>query len=142
MSRHWYSLTDEEMLRLNPPDDVFDDEAFYDAWLPVGVVPRPRSRLGWFCYHLLHGLLMRYPLHKALGFALANTKPEDSQSDFALALELACSEPEFIVYQQALDKGASFSEAYSDALNAGVLNGVGWMKTVLRKSNTSDGVGS
>jgi len=94
MSRHWYSLTDEEMLRLNPPDDVFDDEAFYDAWQAVGVVPRPRTRLGWFCYHLLHGLLMRYPPHKVLGFALANTKPETVDVDLNDEVFLAPGEYE------------------------------------------------
>lgn len=72
----WYTLTDDEADRLNPPDFVDDDVAFPDAWLPVGVIPCPRTRLGWFVYHLVHGLWMRYPLHKVLGYALANTEPE------------------------------------------------------------------
>ena len=69
---YWWSLTDEEIARLNPPPDT--DER--DEWLLVGHIPRPRTRLGWFCYHLVHGLWMRYPLRKVLGYALANTRPE------------------------------------------------------------------
>lgn len=67
----WYNLTPAEYDRLAAP---WDAEA-NDAWLPVGSIPRPRTRLGWFVYHLVHGLWMRYPLHKVLGYAFANTKP-------------------------------------------------------------------
>jgi hypothetical protein len=69
----WYSLTDEEVARLNPPQNA---RAGQD-WLSVGRIARPKSRLGWFIYHLVHGLWMRYPPHKVLGYALANTKPRE-----------------------------------------------------------------
>jgi hypothetical protein len=67
----WYALTPAEVARLNPPDDAGE----HDAWLPVGYIPRPATRLGWFVYHVIHGLWMRYPLLKVLGYAVANTKP-------------------------------------------------------------------
>lgn len=67
----WYSLSDEEAARLNPPEDA----PRRDEWLPVGWIPCPKTRLGWLLYHLVHGLWMRYPLHKVVGYALANTRP-------------------------------------------------------------------
>jgi hypothetical protein len=67
----WYYLTDEEVQRLNPPEDA--DER--DEWQPVGHIPSPKTRVGWFFYHLVHGLWMRYPLHKVLGYAICNTNP-------------------------------------------------------------------
>lgn len=79
--RRWWSLTDAEADRLNPPPDTEECE----DWLTVGYIPRPATRLGWLFYHIVHGLWMRYPLHKVLGFALANTKqPEDVVFDWAL----------------------------------------------------------
>lgn len=68
----WFLLTDDEIQDLNPPDDV--DER--DDWLPVGFIPRPHTRLAWFAYHVAHGIAMKYPLHKVLGYAFFNTKPE------------------------------------------------------------------
>jgi hypothetical protein len=67
----WYYLADAEATRLNPPDDA--DER--DEWLPVGYIPRPSTRFGWFVYHVVHGLWMHYPPHKVFGYALANTEP-------------------------------------------------------------------
>lgn len=79
----WYSLTSEEADRLNPPKDV-DNRP---EWLPVGHIPRPTTRLGWFVYHVVHGLWMRYPLYKVLGYALANSQPgEMDYRDLPLAL--------------------------------------------------------
>ena len=75
----WYHLTDEEASRLNPPEDA--DEC--DEWLPVGYIPRPQTRLGWLIYHWVHGLWMRYPLLKVLGYALANTKPSSEVIDLS-----------------------------------------------------------
>lgn len=71
MNSKWYHLTDDEALRLNPPGNA-DDRP---EWLPVGYIPRPTTRLGWFAYHVIHGLWMRYPPLKVLGYALGNTKP-------------------------------------------------------------------
>jgi hypothetical protein len=86
MKQHWWQLTDEEADRLNPPilniieggdGDLYVQHLFHPDWQPVGHVPAPRTRLGWFLYHLIHGLVMRYPLHKVIGFALMNTKVSD-----------------------------------------------------------------
>lgn len=80
----WYSLTIEEANRYNPPAYQMmqlEEPARYESWLPVGYIPCPRTRLGWFLYHLVHGLWMRYPLHKVLGFALAHTKPDEFVMD-------------------------------------------------------------
>lgn len=83
--KYWWQLTDVEVERLNPPPDVYapgDDGNLYilvqyhEEWQPVGSIPSPRTRLGWFVYHLIHGLAMRYPWWKVIGFAFANTKPE------------------------------------------------------------------
>lgn len=77
----WYSLTNEEADRLNPPYNV----GVFPDWLPVGHIPRPTTRLGWFAYHVIHGLWMRYPPHKVLGYALANMRPgEMDYRDFEL----------------------------------------------------------
>lgn len=77
----WYSLTNEETDRLNPPYNV----GVFPDWLPVGHIPRPTTRPGWFVYHVIHGLWMRYPLHKVLGYALANSQPgEMDYRDFEL----------------------------------------------------------
>jgi hypothetical protein len=77
----WYSLTNEEIDRLNPPYNV----GVFPDWLPVGHIPRPTTLLGWFAYHVIHGLWMRYPLHKVLGYALANSQPgEMDYRDFEL----------------------------------------------------------
>lgn len=82
--KHWWQLTDDEVERRNPPTETvtFDAEGncwmlvpYYEDWQPVGSIPRPRTRLGWFTYHLIHGLAMRYPWWKVIGFALANTNP-------------------------------------------------------------------
>lgn len=85
MHTHWWQLTDWEADNLNPPSDIElvmqgDDiermVRYQQDWLPMGHVQIPRTRLGWFVYHVAHGLLMRYPLHKVVGFALANNKLE------------------------------------------------------------------
>jgi hypothetical protein len=67
-----WALTPDEVARLNPPEDA----AERDEWLPVGYIPQPTTRLGWFAYHVVHGLWMRYPLRKVLGYAFANTQPD------------------------------------------------------------------
>lgn len=76
----WFDLTEEEQERFNPPQlyHTYDEsscrfgleDASGQEWLPVGHIPLPTTRLGWFAYHLIHGLWMRYPLHKVVGFAL------------------------------------------------------------------------
>lgn len=70
----WYLLTEAEADRLNYPCDGCPREGMCESvaeqWLPVGWIPRPRTRMGWFVYHLVHGMWMRYPLHKVLGYAV------------------------------------------------------------------------
>lgn len=82
--KNWWQLTEDEIDRLNPPPEIFvpgnDGNlymlcSYHEGWLPVGNIPAPRTRFGWFMYHLIHGLVMRYPLWKVLGFAISNTKP-------------------------------------------------------------------
>lgn len=80
--KYWWQLSDEEVERLNPPMTVItmgqDGNwwALYPDhpnWMNVGHVPRPRTWMGWFAYHVIHGLAMRYPPLKVLGFALASS---------------------------------------------------------------------
>lgn len=73
-----------EANKLNPPmlatkfdnDGTWDLRVEDDKWLPVGYIPRRRTRLGWFVYHLWHGLSMHYPWYKVLIFSLLYTRPE------------------------------------------------------------------
>lgn len=44
-----------------------------DEWVFVGLVPTPKTRIGWFMYHLIHGLAMRYPLKSVIAFSLLDT---------------------------------------------------------------------
>ena len=63
---------------LNPPRELcIEPVAVPDEWISVGYIPKPRTRLGWFTYHLLHGLAMRYPLRSVIAFALLNTRCDD-----------------------------------------------------------------
>lgn len=78
-NNRWFKLTDEEADKLNNPDprEVWPDEDgiewerhYYNAeWISLGSVPTPRTRLGWFFHHVAHGLMMRYPPHKVLGWS-------------------------------------------------------------------------
>lgn len=78
-------MTDAEYSRRNPPPllikyDRIRDIDFIEImedpeWLSVGYIPVPRTRLGWFLYHLVHGLVMKYPAHKVLFYALNNMAP-------------------------------------------------------------------
>lgn len=80
-----WRLTPEEAGRLNPPLlEIAEDESgqlYYKAvddpeWLFTGYIPTPQSRLGWFIYHLIHGLAMRYPVRKVLVFSVAHARVE------------------------------------------------------------------
>jgi len=78
----WYLLTDGESDRFNPPpveivEDAETGESFVSLlddplWLHVGYIPMPRTRLSWFVYHLIHGVVMRYPIHKVIGYSFAS----------------------------------------------------------------------
>ena len=41
-----------------------------DGWVFVGHFPEPKTRLGWFVFHMVHGLMMRYPLHSVIAWSL------------------------------------------------------------------------
>ena len=80
-----YKLSSQEKAR-NPNADLryFDVDGkttLYEEvlnpreWLLVGHIPVPRSWLGWFVYHLIHGLWMRYPIHKVVLYSLFNSTP-------------------------------------------------------------------
>ncbi|MEM7531082.1 MAG: hypothetical protein AAF639_02805 [Chloroflexota bacterium] len=62
---------DFDRMALNPPPELrtFTPKA-HDDWVFVGYVPSPKTRLGWFVYHMIHGLLMRYPLRSVIAFSL------------------------------------------------------------------------
>lgn len=67
---------DVDYKRLNPPRELNREWADVpDEWLGVGYIPCPQTRLGWFMYHVVHGLAMRYPLRSVLAFALLHSNP-------------------------------------------------------------------
>ena len=77
-----WELSDEDYDRLNsPPCHIRNDSegAIWekwledDQWLRMGYVPTPTTRLGWFIYHIVHGLLMHYPLTAVLVWSWRNT---------------------------------------------------------------------
>ena len=68
----------------NPPthcvqlaDDVSDD--LHSQWIYFGLIRKPKTRIGWFMYHFMHGLMMRYPLWPVIAFSLIHTKPRESK---------------------------------------------------------------
>jgi hypothetical protein len=81
-----YQLTASEKARNPQPNHIFTEyqnrvvcyEEILDpvVWLHVGHIPVPTTRAGWFLYHLIHGLWMRYPARKVLLYALANCDPK------------------------------------------------------------------
>lgn len=79
-----YVAGDFERHRLNPPtrtlikgQDGKRYEELLDApdWIALGYVPRPKTQIGWFAHHIIHGLAMRYPLRAVVAFALLNSPP-------------------------------------------------------------------
>jgi len=76
--RAWFYMTEEEYESLNPPilmpllrsDGLYFKVLQDERWLPVGYIPRPQTRRGWFLYHLAHGLAMRYRLLPVLAYSL------------------------------------------------------------------------
>ena len=65
---------------MNPPRDVIMHlKNAPDEWLFVGFIPKPKTRLGWFMYHMIHGLAMGYPFHRVLAFSLITTKYDNKK---------------------------------------------------------------
>ena len=77
----WFTIGDAEYDRLNPPvcKVIFDVDGVYvqqiddEKWLPVGHIPMPRTRAGWFVYHFVHGLFMRYRLLPVLIYSIQHS---------------------------------------------------------------------
>ncbi len=73
-----WMLSDYEYAELNPPLEevkVIKGKCWYRMlddpdWLPVGHIPCPQTLLGWFFYHLIHGIWMRYPLWSVILYCL------------------------------------------------------------------------
>jgi hypothetical protein len=84
----FFYLSDEELERLNPPDaDIifFDNEPYIKMlndpkWFSVGVIPTPTTRRGWFAYHLIHGLVMRYPWWRVVCYAVVESRINANQA--------------------------------------------------------------
>ncbi|MEM7538300.1 MAG: hypothetical protein AAF639_39395 [Chloroflexota bacterium] len=63
----------------NPPRDIIMYiKDVPHGWVDVGMIPEPKTRLGWFMYHFIHGWAMGYPLHRVLAFSLIHTKYDRS----------------------------------------------------------------
>ncbi len=81
--RKIFQMTQNEYDKLNPPvlQVIYDEskdtdfiEILNDShWTSIGYIPTPQSQFGWFIYHLIHGIVMKYPFHKVLYFSLINT---------------------------------------------------------------------
>ncbi len=82
-------MTDADYERLNPPDaqmELLDDGVYIKllddpAWLHMGWVPTPTTRLGWFVYHVIHGLLMRYPAWDVLVWSWKNSGEDEAEEN-------------------------------------------------------------
>ena len=63
--------------RMNAPKDIFIQvKEIPEEWIYVGMIPRPKTRLQRFLYHMIHGLAMGYPFHRVIAFSLIHTKPK------------------------------------------------------------------
>lgn len=82
-----WQLTEQEYDKRSPPvlkmqfiDDIlYEEKINSDEWQPVGYIPTPKTRIGWFMYHLIHGIWMRYPIHKVVLYSLFHTNPEGNK---------------------------------------------------------------
>lgn len=82
-------MGDDEYDRLNPPvvRAIITDDGIYlrqiddDRWLPVGCILTPRTRLGWFVYHMVHGLAMRYRLLPVLLYSIKHAFSDSEAHD-------------------------------------------------------------
>lgn len=60
---------------LNPPIHYLsDDDGLWvkveDDYMHLGHAPWPRNRAEWLVHDICHGLIMRYPLWKVVGFSI------------------------------------------------------------------------
>lgn len=83
---------DFDRKRMNPPlrtvingkdGTTYEERLDEPAWISVGYAPKPTTRLGWFVYHTIHGLLMRYPLRSVIAFALLHSPPQHHEHNSA-----------------------------------------------------------
>jgi len=89
--QHWlYRLAyDFDVARLNPPvrsiitnkqDGKHYEELLNDPdWLSMGYIPQPQSTLGWFRHHLIHGMMMGYPLRSVIAFSILHAVPHQKR---------------------------------------------------------------
>jgi hypothetical protein len=89
-------LTKEDYERLNPPAILAYKEGVGmfqlrldndERWLMVGHVPKPKTKLGWFIYHIVHGLAMRYPLLAVIRWSFANMDISEREKANAMRKE-------------------------------------------------------
>jgi len=80
--RSLFFMGTDEYSNLNPPViEIVEDEngKLYgeclsdDRWIEVGYIPTPSTRIGWFVYHFVHGLAMRYRFLPVLIFSIRNS---------------------------------------------------------------------
>ncbi len=82
--RHAIIMTPNDYERLMPPavrvkwiEGVYYIEQLdSEKWLHMGHVKRPRTKWGWFRYHVLHGLIMGFPVLSVVVYAWRNKSPE------------------------------------------------------------------
>ena len=83
MTQPRFEMTPEEYHRLMPPPVrvkyiegvVYIEQLDSKKWLHMGHAKRPRTKYGWFKYHVLHGLMMGFPLLPVLWYAWRNRSP-------------------------------------------------------------------
>lgn len=72
---HW--LKGPSKIALDPGDwpypAVRESRLSHD-WIELGFCPQPRTSWQWFCYHLGHGIVMRYPLASVVVFAICHSR--------------------------------------------------------------------
>ncbi|MBX3015788.1 MAG: hypothetical protein KF832_29985 [Caldilineaceae bacterium] len=69
---------------MNPPRErCWHPADIPDEWVSVGYIPCPQTRLGWFTYHAIHGLAMRYPWRAVLAFARLHSHPNRGKENKA-----------------------------------------------------------
>lgn len=50
-------------------------------WLDMGIVPTPKSGVGWFFHHLFHGLMMGFPFWEIIKFSYSEAVEQTRAAD-------------------------------------------------------------
>ena len=65
---------------MNPPEEsCIVPEDIPPEWVSVGYVPRPTTKFGWFVYHFVHGIAMRYPLRAVIAFSISSVLTKEDE---------------------------------------------------------------